>query len=727
MLSRSSPFYEKNNSLLVMIVGISVALMIAVWSYYSGQQLLRQQAPLVDSVMQIRLDISEAHELIHEGQELHDSSINKKLVMALVEKINNHIMFLYEGKVQMGEMSATLPEYSALQSALQELQLSIKKLSIYLDSHYHSVIQETDADVVSDEYFAEVAALSRSVDEIVHHHIDQLAERQGNTFGILLLLGVVIVSFLVFLLKRSEQKNSYMLQQSMMLSQALEHSGEAAIIASTDGVIEFVNDAFTLMTGYSAEETLGNNPSMLSSGKQNRPFYQHLWDTISNGKVWRGELTNRKKDGSLYPAIMTIAPILNSEGELTHYIANQRDISDLKALEEHVVQVQKLEAIGTLAGGIAHDFNNSLTAITGNIHLLKKSPVDQENVLKRSSAIQEICDKSASHIRQLLSYARNDSILMDSIELNQSVQNACQIASSMIPSNINLTYVSYDQEVYAHWNETQVHQILINMINNARHALTGVEAPEITLEVKIINNNKSIMRKNYEMTDEQYVCLSVLDNGCGMPEDVMSQIFEPFFTTKEADEGTGLGLSMAYGAVKQIGGCLLVDSRVGVGTRLSMCLPVDYGTQGNEPDRICRSNGAYEGRGELILIADDNSDLLAAQKDSIELFGYTVLAAKNGREAVELFQDSAERVRVVILDPLMPKLSGIEAAKEILDIKPDMNVMFSVADDMGEVLAETGSDSMKTGIPVITKPCSPEVMSQMLYAQMNKKVIRFTQ
>ena len=213
-----------------------------------------------------------------------------------------------------------------------------------------------------------------------------------------------------------------------------------------------------------------------------------------------------------------------------------------------------------------------------NVYLLDKSPEDPDIVSKRSAAIRSTSDSAAVHVKQILSYARNDSVLLNSVELNQCVQSSCQMVSSMIPATIELCFVPHEEKICVNWNETQIQQILINLINNARYALKNIENPSIKLEISIIDNTDMLMQANYAMTDEKYVCLSVQDNGCGMPEDIMNQIFNPFFTTKDSDEGTGLGLSMAYGAIKQAGGSMMVESELGKGTIFRICFPMTAAT-----------------------------------------------------------------------------------------------------------------------------------------------------
>ncbi len=720
MLAKRYQYHGNNHAIILMIAATSMAMLITFWSYYSGQQLLKQQLPLVDSVMQIRVDISQAHELIHEGREASHGVLDKAYMMQMVERINHHVNELYQGDDKLPGTVISIAKHPELKASLKELQDQLNDFSLYLNNNFDAIIQQSDDDLVMDEHFSGMSALSQKIDEVVHAGVEKVFDRQSWVFGILVVCFSLFIALLFCLLRLKEKKNKLVLQQTTMLSQALEHSGEAAIIASADGVIEFVNDTFCSMTGYSSEETLGNRPSMLSSGKQNRPFYEHLWHTITHGGVWQGELTNRRKDGSFYPAHMTIAPIFDREGELTHYIANQRDLSEHKQLEKYLFQTQKLEAVGTLAGGIAHDFNNALAGITGNIFLLQRGQADQQQIVQRCSVIQDICDKAGTHIKQLLSYARNDSVLMDTVELNHCIQSACHMARSMVPSSVDIQLISDEEHLFVNWNAVQIEQILINLINNACHALGATENPNIRVELKIIDHNDELMRCNQEMTCDKYASVSIADNGTGMPADVMDKIFEPFFTTKDSEEGTGLGLSMAYGAIKQAGGCLSVESELGIGSTFFISLPLSV-----EPvmDKVIEPSLLLQGQGETVLIADDEKLLLRAQKEIVTSFGYHVLTANHGKEAVEVFEAHADEIDVVILDLVMPELSGPKVAKKILSMNADTKVIFSTGYDMGSSLKEL-SGSMKKDFPVVYKPFRAELMSKVIYEEIHKNDVR---
>jgi len=230
----------------------------------------------------------------------------------------------------------------------------------------------------------------------------------------------------------------------------------------------------------------------------------------------------------------------------------------------------------------------------------------------------------------------------------------------------------------------------------------------------MFNSKDPLLRLRPVIEEESHICLSVSDNGCGMSKEIADKIFDPFFTTKSVEEGTGLGLSMAYGAIKQAGGSLVVDSQVGRGTEFRIYLPLDFERR-EEIKPIDET--VIKGHGELILIADDDTALLQAQGRIVESFGYRTLIAKDGLEAVHLFEEHMDEIDVVLLDLVMPGLTGVEAAKEILSQNAGAKIIFSTGYDMHDALE---SDAGSIDAPVIYKPCKYTLLSQVIHDQLKQ-------
>jgi PAS domain S-box-containing protein len=360
-----------------------------------------------------------------------------------------------------------------------------------------------------------------------------------------------------------------------LLSTAVEQTADSILITDPHGTIIYVNRAFEQITGYSKVEIIGLTPNVLKSGKQDAAFYQELWTTITQGRVWRNRLMNKRKDGTLYTADMTITPARNDLGQVVNYVSAQRDITRELQMEERLRQAQKMEAIGQLAGGVAHDFNNILQAILGYAYMVKMSletgspgHVDLDQVIKATN-------RATTLVRQLLTFSRQETPKPQMLDLNEVIDNLLKMLRRLIGEHINLDVYTQSglNAIYA--DSSHIEQILINLCVNARDAMPN--GGKITIETKncYFDSDYVISYPWAEMGD--YVLLSVSDTGVGIPPEIRDRIFEPFFTTKEVGEGTGLGLATVYAITKQHQGGINIYSEPGHGVTFQIYFPAAQG------------------------------------------------------------------------------------------------------------------------------------------------------
>ncbi|GAV20542.1 blue-light-activated protein [Mariprofundus micogutta] len=500
----------------------------------------------------------------------------------------------------------------------------------------------------------------------------------------------------------------------LKLSQAVEHAGDAVLITDRNANIEYVNPAFTLVTGYKAEEVIGKNPRILKSTAQDESVYTDLWQTISNGKTWRGSMIERRKNGTFYPANISIAPIKNHNGEITHFVSIQHDASERQELEERMRESQKMEALGVLVGGIAHDFNNMLTGLTGNLFIARRKLKDNEAASDSIANAEQITKTASEMVKQLLKFARKDVIQVHPFEFKPFIRQAIQLAEISIPDDIQVLFKICDDELIVQADTTQLQQIIMNLFNNARDALIEKSDAQktISLTVSSYKPDSAFKQRFTCLTSDKMVHLTVADNGCGIPAEHINKVTEPFFTTKGVGKGTGLGLSMVYSSIRSLGGILDITSTVGEGTVFHIYLPTiksDALYNHSEND-----NHISYGKGESILIVDDDPVVRMSGRSVLESLGYKVFEASDGFEAVQTFNRHQHDIDLVILDLIMPRLGGVQAAERMREINPALPTIFVTSYEQKSLQQH----QPKPGSVTLSKPYSIHNLSQTLRSQL---------
>ncbi|ATX80364.1 PAS domain S-box-containing protein [Mariprofundus aestuarium] len=516
--------------------------------------------------------------------------------------------------------------------------------------------------------------------------------------------------FTAFIRDLSERKQSE--EKIHKLSQAIEQAGESIIITDLEGSIEYVNPAFCSITGYKQEEVVGKNPRILNSGQQNLRFYQEMWKTIKNGETWQGRIIDKRKDGSQFPAILTISPITCESGEITHFIGLQQNLQEYEALEERFHQAQKMEALGTLVGGIAHDFNNTLAGITGNLYLIKKQLADRPEILKKLNIVETLSFQASEMIRQLMAFSRRSVINMEQLYLPSFLKETSKIHKVSIPENIHLSYIISNESMYIQADVNQLQQMMLNLINNARDALEGVEKPAISIELKRFTADPSFLDHHPGTDAVDFAQISVSDNGHGIAQEDIDHIFEPFFTTKEVGKGTGLGLSMVYGCVHSHKGFIEASSNKPNGTRFDIYIPLLEPEVGAQHLLGEQSILVETGDGETVLLVDDDLSLISTVSEILEGLNYNVLTASNGQEAVETFMIHHHAIKLLILDVVMPIMGGYDALLEMRKINPAIKCIFTTGYDKMKVLQSQDMSDKET---VLAKPYEVSELSRLIH------------
>jgi two-component system cell cycle sensor histidine kinase/response regulator CckA len=602
---------------------------------------------------------------------------------------------------------------------------------------------------------------------------------------------------------------------------------EAAIVAITDqrGRITYINDKFCEISKYAREELLGQDHRIINSAFHPKEFIKDLWKTISNGQVWRGEIRNRAKDGSIYWVDTTIIPFLDADrkpfqyvairNEITerklgeerirqqaslldktqdailvcdlnhdilywnrgaervygwpaeealgrniidligngehiaaasqalensdewkaettqkrrsgetiniesrwtlvrdekdvpdYYLIVNTDITEQKRTQEQLFRAQRMESIGTLAGGIAHDLNNILSPIMMSVDMLRLNENPPETA-RWLDMIKENAERGTELVKQVLTFARGMAGERITVQLKHIVKDLVAVLSETLPRSITLKYDIAPDLGTILADPTQVHQVLMNVCINARDAMPMGGTLRIRAANVVVDENYA--RMNIDSEPGNFVRLVVSDTGTGMTVDVLKRIFDPFFTTKEVGKGTGLGLATTMTIVKSHGGFINVYSEPSKGTRFSIYFPAIEDPNvvaTEEPEREMP-----EGRGELILVVDDEANIRDVTEATLTRFGYRVVTAGDGTDALAAYAMKRDEIKLVLTDMAMPYMDGASLIRALKKITPDIKVIAMsgmISDGQSAELANLNVDT------VIAKPFTAETLLKTL-------------
>jgi len=437
-------------------------------------------------------------------------------------------------------------------------------------------------------------------------------------------------------------------------------------VTNRNGDYVEVNVAAETITGYSREELLQMNLTDLIAPEDQEKGLQHFNTVIQTGKAF-SEINFLTKDKT--PKIWEVSAVALSPDNILGFA---RDITDRKSLEKQFRQAQKMEAVGQMAGGVAHDFNNLLQIISGYAELAEMNLAPEDKLTPSILEISKAAHRGKGLISQLLAFSRRQIIQPVDLDINKVLDPMQKMVRGLLAENIDLDVIKGRALGTIHADCGMIEQVLMNLCVNARHAMP--DGGKLIIETENVLIDGEYARIHTWATPGRYVLLSVTDTGCGMPRQTLDRIFEPFFTTKEMGKGTGLGLSMVFGIIKQHHGHITAYSEVDKGTIFKVYLP----TVERKATEVSRKvPGPLVGGNETILVAEDDETVLTLAEHLLTEAGYTVLTAKDGRKAIEMFKQHADEIDLVMFDVIMPRLGGKQALKRILELRPEIPHLFA--------------------------------------------------
>ncbi len=480
-----------------------------------------------------------------------------------------------------------------------------------------------------------------------------------------------------------------------------------------DNPIVYASPGFLRMTGYGAEEVMGRNCRFLQGVDTDTNAVARVRDAVRDTKPCKVEMLNYRKDGTPLWNELTLAPVTDEGGVLTHFVGVQTDVTERRSLENQFRQAQKMEAVGQLAGGVAHDFNNLLTIISGYSDIILSTAKRDDPIRAFVTSISEAGERAASLTRQLLAFSRKTVLEPKVLDLNEVVRETGKMLRRLIGEDILLTTVLNPTISRVKVDPDQLGQVLMNLTVNARDAMP--KGGNVTLETKAVELDHEYARLHADVTLGKYVLLAVSDTGSGMTEDVKARIFEPFFTTKGVGKGTGLGLSVVMGIVKQSGGHVEVYSELGHGTTFKLYFPaVEELADSAKP----QSHAGIRRGTETVLLVEDEDGVRALAFLVLQTQGYKVLAASDGKDALRVVAKHLGSINILVTDVVMPGMGGREVAEALQPRYPQMKVLYTsgYTDDAvvrhGIVQAESA---------FLQKPYSPQALAKKVRQVLENK------
>ncbi|MFN0122149.1 MAG: MASE3 domain-containing protein [Blastocatellia bacterium] len=490
-------------------------------------------------------------------------------------------------------------------------------------------------------------------------------------------------------------------QQIREQASLLDHAQEAITALDPTGHVIFWNPGAERLYGWKAEEVLGRNINA-EIFRENQTQQTETARALAEKGEWMGEMRQYTRDDRVITVESRHTVVRDEQGRHKSTLVINTDISERKRLEAQFLRAQRMESIGTLAGGIAHDLNNILSPITMGLQMLRMKHTDEFSE-KMLGMMATNTDRGAAMIRQILSFARGAGAERVMVQPQHLAREITRLLQQTFPKNIAIQCHTPADLWPVSGDPTQLHQVLMNLCVNARDAMPGGGALTISLENQTLDEFSARLIPG--AAPGRFVLLSVNDNGEGIPPEHIARIFDPFFTTKEPGKGTGLGLATVYGIVRAHGGALNVYSQPGAGTEFKIWLPALE--TGIAQPAEATTGEIPAGHGKLVLVVDDEEAIREMTRAALEAYGYSVLSATNGAEALDLYARRGDEVRLVLTDMMMPVMDGPAMIRALREIDPDLPIVGCSG------LTEEGkaAEARELGVGVIiAKPCGADTL-----------------
>jgi PAS domain S-box-containing protein len=464
--------------------------------------------------------------------------------------------------------------------------------------------------------------------------------------------------------KQTERKIS---EQAALLDIATD----AILVRDLKSQIIFWNQGAERMYGWQSQEVLARNTQDIFYNSHDNKQEIAALKTVFKSGSWEGELYKKTKSEEEIIVQSRWTLMLDADSQPKSILTVDTDITEKKRLQQQYFRAQRLESIGILAGGIAHDINNILTPILGSAQLLKaRFSQDNNRVLQMLTIIENNAKQGAALVKQLLSFAKGVEGKYTILQVNDLIKDTIQFAKQTLSKSIKFSTHLSPKLFPVYGDKTQLHQVVMNLVVNAADAMPNGGHLSISAENLYIDEN--IRQINCHAKVGNYIVITVRDTGTGMSPEIVEKIFEPFFTTKDFGKGTGLGLSTVQGIIKSHKGFINVDSKVGKGSKFQIFLP-----SLNQEISLLKSddNKMYQGRGEVILLVDDEAQIIEVTKTILENYNYQIITARNGKEAIDIYTQNQDEIKLVLMDIMMPEMDGNAAICKLKEINPQVKII----------------------------------------------------